>query len=76
MPIKDFIGAIFSSDFKCGRLSVSVMAYSEHLSFRAKNTYDSRSVLGLSAFTVITKSVEFEIEWTTSEYLFATRPAN
>ena len=53
-----------------------VVAYSGHLSFRAKEIYNSRRVLGLSAFTVITKTVEFGIELTTSKYLFPTRPAN
>ena len=46
-----------------------VVAYSGHLSFRTKEIYDSRRVLGLSAFAVITKTVEFGIEFTTSKYL-------
>ena len=43
-----------------------VVAYSGHLSFRAKEIYNSRRVLGLSAFTVITKTVEFGIEFSSS----------
>ena len=34
-----------------------VMEYSGHLSFRAKETYDSRRELGLLPFIVITKEV-------------------
>ena len=53
-----------------------VVAYSGHLSFHAKEIFNSRRVLGLSAFAVITKTIEFGIEFTTSKYLFPTRPAN
>ena len=57
-------------------LRVFVIAYFGHLSCRAKETYDSKSLSGLSAFKVITNEVGHGISLPRSKDNLATRPAS